>query len=206
MKLKTALPVMVDRPLPQIALAAVQEICLTPLPECHRIRAYHSLFLHKAHLSFFPQKIRHITRIFIRNDVSDIFCFVRRDPYDSSITLMMILSQLIPFKPLQFLQLLLSVLNSNGHGDGRADHGVVAHADQAHHLNVRGHGGGTGELCVRVHTAQGVGHAVGGGAGSHVVGMQGCDVGHIIQLFPRTSCRQNDRFSAHRNRKTLRFL
>ena len=31
----------------------------------------------------------------------------------------------------------------NGDGDGRADHGVVAHADQAHHLNVRGHGGGT---------------------------------------------------------------
>ena len=71
------------------------------------------------------------------------------------------------------IPLLLSVLNSNGHGDGSANHGVVAHADQAHHLNVRRHGRGTGELSVAMHTAQGVGHAVGGGAGSHVVGMQG---------------------------------
>ena len=77
-------------------------------------------------------------------------------------------------------ELLGGVLHSNGHGDGSANHGVVAHADQAHHLNVRGHGGGAGELGVGVHTAQGVGHAVGGRAGSHVVGMQGTRVRHII--------------------------
>ena len=45
-------------------------------------------------------------------------------------------------------KLLLSVLHSHSHGDGRANHGVVAHADQAHHLNVRRHGGGAGELGV----------------------------------------------------------
>ena len=28
--------------------------------------------------------------------------------------------------------------NGDGHGDGCADHGVVAHADEAHHLNVSG--------------------------------------------------------------------
>ena len=36
-----------------------------------------------------------------------------------------------------------------------------------------GHGTGAGKLGVRMHTAHGVGHAVGGRAGSHVVGMQG---------------------------------
>ena len=61
----------------------------------------------------------------------------------------------------------------HGAGDGGADHGVVAHADQTHHLNVRGHGGGTGELSIAVHTAHAVGQAVAGGAGGHVVGVQG---------------------------------
>ena len=36
-----------------------------------------------------------------------------------------------------------------------------------------GHGGGAGELRVGMHAAHGVGHAVGGGAGGHVVRMQG---------------------------------
>ena len=63
--------------------------------------------------------------------------------------------------------------HSDSYRDGRADHRVVAHAEEAHHLHVRGHGGGTGELGVGVHTAHGVGHAVGGGAGGHVVRVQG---------------------------------
>src|SRR5699024_2123411 len=58
-------------------------------------------------------------------------------------------------------------------GDGHADHRVVAGADQAHHLHVRGHAGGTGELGVAVHTAHRVGQAVGSRAGGHVVGVQG---------------------------------
>ena len=37
--------------------------------------------------------------------------------------------------------LLQALRNSDGHGDGGADHGVVAHAQEAHHLNVRGHRG-----------------------------------------------------------------
>ena len=58
-------------------------------------------------------------------------------------------------------------------GDGSADHRVVAHADEAHHLDVRRNGGGTGELRVAVHAAHRVGQAVGGRARRHVVRMQG---------------------------------
>ena len=69
--------------------------------------------------------------------------------------------------------LLQCFLNSNSHGNGSADHGIVAHAQEAHHFYVGRHGGGTGELGVGMHTTHGVGHAVGSGAGRHVVGMQG---------------------------------
>ena len=69
--------------------------------------------------------------------------------------------------------LLQRFLNSNSHGNGSADHGVVAHAQEAHHFNVGRHGGGAGKLGVGMHTTHGVGHAVGSGAGRHVVGMQG---------------------------------
>ena len=69
--------------------------------------------------------------------------------------------------------LLQRLLNSNSHGNGHTDHGVVTCAQEAHHLNVGGDGGGTCELSVTMHTAHGVGHAVGSGACSHVVGMQG---------------------------------
>ena len=41
--------------------------------------------------------------------------------------MVMLSSLLIFFKPLQSLQLLGGILHSNGHGDGRANHGVVAH-------------------------------------------------------------------------------
>ena len=68
---------------------------------------------------------------------------------------------------------LQSFLNSNSHGNGSADHGVVAHAQEAHHFHMGGDGGGTGELSVGVHTTHGVGHAVGSGACGHVVRMQG---------------------------------
>ena len=71
------------------------------------------------------------------------------------------------------LRVLLRFFDSDSHRDGRADHRVVAHADQPHHLNVRGHGGGASKLRVRVHTTHGVGHAVGGRASRHVVGVQG---------------------------------
>ena len=68
--------------------------------------------------------------------------------------------------------LALRNLNGHGNGDGRADHGVVAHADQAHHLDVRRDGGRASELSVAVHTAHRVGHTVRSGTGSHVVRMQ----------------------------------
>ena len=65
------------------------------------------------------------------------------------------------------------LLDGDSAGDGGTDHGVVAHADETHHVDVRGHGGRTGELGVGVHTAHGVGHAVRGRAGAHVVRVQG---------------------------------
>ena len=69
--------------------------------------------------------------------------------------------------------LIQALVHRHGAGHGRAHHGVVAHAHETHHLNVGGHGGGTGELGVAVHTAHGVGQAVGSGAGRHVVRVQG---------------------------------
>ena len=66
---------------------------------------------------------------------------------------------------------------SFGHGHGashrRADHRVVAHADEAHHFDVRRHRRGACELRVAVHTAHGVGQAVGSRASRHVVRVQG---------------------------------
>ena len=69
--------------------------------------------------------------------------------------------------------LLQALFHSNSHGNGHTDHGVVASAQEAHHFHVGRDGGRTGELSVAVHTAHGVGQAVGSGAGSHVVGVQG---------------------------------
>ena len=61
----------------------------------------------------------------------------------------------------------------DGAGYGAAYHRVVADAEEAHHLDVCGYAAGAGELGVGVHAAHGVGHTVGGGAGGHVVGMEG---------------------------------
>ena len=68
--------------------------------------------------------------------------------------------------------LLHGLFDGDGDSDGRADHRVVAHAEEAHHLDVRRNGAGARELRIGVHTAHGVGHAVGGGAGGHVVRVQ----------------------------------
>ena len=69
--------------------------------------------------------------------------------------------------------LLEALRNSDSHGDGSADHGVVAHAQEAHHLDVRGNGGGACELRVGMHTAHGIGHAVGSRACRDVIRMEG---------------------------------
>ena len=65
-----------------------------------------------------------------------------------------------------------ALFDGNGDGDGRADHRVVAHADEAHHLDVRRNGAGARELRVGVHTTHGVGHAVAGRTRGHVVGVE----------------------------------
>ena len=54
--------------------------------------------------------------------------------------------------------------SSNSAGDGHTDHRVVAGTDQTHHLDVSRDGGGASKLGITVHTAHGVGQAVGGRA------------------------------------------
>ena len=67
-----------------------------------------------------------------------------------------------------FLLLYISLLvhclgSSHSNGNSSAHHGVVAHAQEAHHFHMCRDGGGASELGVGVHTAHGIGHAVGGG-------------------------------------------
>ena len=66
-----------------------------------------------------------------------------------------------------------AVLDCNGNRNSSAYHRVVAHSEEAHHLNVSGYGRGACELSVRMHAAHGVGHTIGSGTCSHVIGMQG---------------------------------
>ena len=68
--------------------------------------------------------------------------------------------------------LLEAFFNRDGDGDSGADHRVVAHADESHHLDVRRNGRGARELSVGVHAAHGVGHAIAGRTGGHVVGVE----------------------------------
>ena len=86
--------------------------------------------------------------------------------------------------------LLQAFLNSNSHGNGHADHGVVTCTQEAHHLNVSGDGGRTSKLCVTMHTTHGVRHTIGSGTCSHVVGVQstagttaGCDGELLLALL-----------------------
>ncbi len=65
-----------------------------------------------------------------------------------------------------------SLFDGDGDSDRCTDHGVVAHAYQAHHLYVGGDGGGARELSVAVHSSHSIGHAIAGRTGSHVVGME----------------------------------
>ena len=66
-----------------------------------------------------------------------------------------------------------SLFHCNCNCYGSADHGVVAHADEAHHLDVRRDGGGASELRVAVHSAHGIREAIGGRASGHVIRVQG---------------------------------
>ncbi len=74
-------------------------------------------------------------------------------------------------KPLYLV--FICLFDSNCNRNSHTNHGVIACADKSHHLYVGGDGGGSGELGVGVHTAHGVGHTVAGGAGSHIIGVEG---------------------------------
>ena len=58
------------------------------------------------------------------------------------------------------IMLFHGLLDGNGDSDGSADHRVVAHAEEAHHLDVRRYRRRTCELSVRVHTSHSIGHTV----------------------------------------------
>ena len=66
-----------------------------------------------------------------------------------------------------------ALLNANRNRHRHTNHWVVACADKAHHLNVCRYGRRTGKLCIGVHTAHGIGHAVGCRTSCHIVRMQG---------------------------------
>ena len=65
------------------------------------------------------------------------------------------------------------LFDSNSASDSSANHRVVAHADESHHLNVCRNRGRTCKLCIRVHSAHRIGHAVGCRACCHVVRVEG---------------------------------
>ena len=70
------------------------------------------------------------------------------------------------------LRLFHRFFHRNRNSYSRAYHGVVAHSDKSHHLDVCRDGGGACELCIGMHPAHGVRHTVGSGACSNIVGMQ----------------------------------
>ena len=131
---------MVDCSVPQIAGLTVQNILFEPFSERLRIREAHPDFLHG-----FSQKKRknrkHIFRIFVRK-----MCFLPMFDEKSGFGT-------FEGQNRRFSLLLQALGDRNCHSDGRADHRVIAHAEEAHHLHVRGHRGGAGELSVGMHTA-----------------------------------------------------
>ena len=74
---------------------------------------------------------------------------------------------------MRFFALFQRLRHRDRAGNGSAYHGIVAHADQAHHFHVGGNRRRTRELGVAVHTAHGVGQTVRSGTSGHVVRMQG---------------------------------
>ena len=70
------------------------------------------------------------------------------------------------------LLLLHSLFNSNCASNCRANHRVVAHTDKSHHLNVSRNRGRAGKLCIRMHSAECIGHTVGSRTCSHIVRVQ----------------------------------
>jgi len=69
----------------------------------------------------------------------------------------------------------------NGNSNGHTNHRVVTGAQKAHHLNVSRNRRRTCKLSIRVHTTHGIGHTVGSGACSYVIGMQGTPGKSIVE-------------------------
>ncbi len=119
---------MVDCSIPQIAGLTVQNILFEPFPERLLIREAHPDFLHGFSLQKRKNR-KHIFRIFVRR-----MCFLLMFDEKSGFGT-------LEGQTLRFSLLLQALRNSDGDRDGGADHRVVAHAQEAHHFHVRGHGG-----------------------------------------------------------------
>ena len=69
--------------------------------------------------------------------------------------------------------LLERFFDSDRNRNRSADHRIVTHTDEAHHLNMSWNRRGTSELSVRVHTPHSICHTVRGRTCRHVIRMQG---------------------------------
>ena len=74
---------------------------------------------------------------------------IEKHPFHEETGVLIFIRKVPIFYDFRTFRLLFALSNGNCHSDGRTDHGVVAHAQKAHHLHVSGDGGGTGELGVR---------------------------------------------------------
>ena len=99
----------------------------TPVPGCPQIpssRETQPHFLHQKH----PPKRKNRKHIF--TDFSERMCFL-------ALFLRKLGFELFTVQSKSFTLLLQRFLNSNSHGDGHTDHGVVASAQEAHHFHVK---------------------------------------------------------------------
>ena len=99
----------------------------TPVPGCPQIPSYR-----EAHLHFLHQKhpLKRKNRKHIFTDFSERMCFL-------ALFLRKVGFELFKPQSRGFPLLLQRLLNSNSHGDGHTDHGVVARAQEAHHFHVK---------------------------------------------------------------------
>ena len=118
-------PIVVDCPLPKIPCFTVQDIFLKTVHESFLSWEAHLHFLHQKH----PPKRKnrkHILTVF-----TERMCFL-------ALFLRKVGFELFTVQSKGFGLLLQAFLNSNSHGNGHTDHGVVACAQEASEARFRG--------------------------------------------------------------------
>lgn len=78
---------------------------------------------------------------------------MKKVPQPLKITVLSSLSAFSIYKVYLELASLGRFLDQDSHCNGCTNHRVVAHTDQAHHLNMRRYGRRTCELCIGMHTS-----------------------------------------------------